>query len=271
MSKTTIKTIHGRYFDITKPFEFDYNIEEIAHALSNACRFTGHANNFYSVAQHSVFVSRMCPPGLALAGLMHDASEAFLGDVATPLKRLLPDYLRIEESVELAIAAKFGLPHPLPAEVREVDRRMLMTEKRTLLTTDEVDADHWPEGEPYDFDIRPLYPKEAKALFMERYYELARAAMSPDMPACGDWDCGQTKTCTCLPTIVPEMLTSGPPDTEGVANVTRDEFWRGGVKYVAQTATKRCDGCEFHETCGVPSYCGALRDDNREVIWVKAH
>lgn len=116
-TKSSISTVSGRFFDILKPEDYEFDIDEIATALSNICRYTGHVNKFYSVAEHSVLVSRLVPSRLALAGLLHDASEAFVGDVSSPLKRLLPDYKRIEERVQEAIADQFGLPYPFPQEV----------------------------------------------------------------------------------------------------------------------------------------------------------
>src|SRR5664279_1420110 len=90
------------------------DIEEIAHALSMICRFTGHVREFYSVAQHCTIVSDLGPACYAFTGLMHDATEAYVGDVAKPLKNMLPAYSVIEERVAQAIATRFGVINPLP-------------------------------------------------------------------------------------------------------------------------------------------------------------
>lgn len=96
-----ILTYTGLHFPLLKPEYFHFNILDIAHALSQLCRFTGHTSSFYSVAQHSVMVASLVPADQALAALMHDAAEAYLGDVSSPLKALLPDYKLIETNVEI--------------------------------------------------------------------------------------------------------------------------------------------------------------------------
>ena len=91
-TESCISVYDGEYFDLLEPDRSVYTINTIAHALSNLCRYTGHVNRFYSVAEHSVFVSLAVPKKFALEALFHDASEAFLGDVSSPLKKLLPEY-----------------------------------------------------------------------------------------------------------------------------------------------------------------------------------
>ena len=171
---STILTNEGHYFEFDHPEKHFYSIFEIAHALSNLCRFTGHVREFYSVAQHSVYVSLLCPPELAMCGLLHDASEAYLGDVASPLKRLLGDYKAIEKRVEQAICAAYKLPFPLPPEVKHADMRLLITEKRDLLPSPSQDQNIWPDFEPMQKRIRPMTPHEAERFFIYRYADLRR-------------------------------------------------------------------------------------------------
>lgn len=167
-----ILTAAGRYFDFLRPDQCQIGIEEIAHALSHICRFTGHVSQFYSVAQHSVLVSQMVPPEDALAGLLHDAAEAFIGDVSKPLKMLLPDYKAIEDRVEAAVLGAFGLPAQLPPSVKRADLQALATERRDLMPWHESRWECTEGLEPFDFKIKPLPSDFVRRQFLMRFGEL---------------------------------------------------------------------------------------------------
>lgn len=147
------------------------SIEDIAHALSNSCRFTGHVRDFYSVAQHSVLASLAVSPENALTALLHDASEAYLSDIARPIK-LQPGfgevYKEAEQRLEQAIAERFGLEWPWPAEVKWADNMLLRTEQRDLMPDT-----FRHEGEDYlPTPITPWLPREAEVRFLARFNEL---------------------------------------------------------------------------------------------------
>lgn len=172
----TIQTASGRYANLIAPLPHHIDIGDIAHALSNICRFGGHTREFYSVAQHSVLVSRIVPPEHALTALLHDAPEAYVGDVTLPLKRLLPDYRTIEASIWLVIASNFGLPVDLPSCVKRADLVLLATERRDLMKEQDTP---WPvlDGvSPLPDWINPWMPTHARAEFEMRYWDLRKVA-----------------------------------------------------------------------------------------------
>lgn len=171
-----ILTCAGRKFFFNDPDRGGFSIPEIAAPLSRLCRFTGHTNKFYSVAQHSVFVSHVVPPEFALEALLHDGSEAFITDISSPLKALLPEYMALEQKVQTAISDFFGVKAPpMSPEVRRGDLIALATEKRDLMPND---ATPWPclDGiEPVDAPLVPLTPNEAEFIFVHRYTELTQS------------------------------------------------------------------------------------------------
>ncbi|WP_168404838.1 HD family hydrolase [Erwinia amylovora] len=170
-----IQTLSGKKFDYLHATIDDIEIEDIATALSNICRFSGHLPEFYSVAQHSVLCSRLVPPEFAFEALMHDAAEAYCQGIPAPLKALLPDYRRIEASVDELIRIKFSLPTTQSAVVKYADLTMLATERRDL---DIDDGTLWPvlEGIPTSdmIQVVPLWPGQAYGIFMARFNELQR-------------------------------------------------------------------------------------------------
>lgn len=171
-----IQTLSGKHFDYLNAQTDDVDIEDIATALSNICRFAGHLPEFYSVAQHSVLCSQIVPQEYAFEALLHDAAEAYCQDIPAPLKKLLPDYRRIETLVDDLIRSKFGLAMHQSDLVKYADLTMLATERRDL----EIDnGTHWPilEGIPASdlIQIHPLRPGQAYGLFMNRFNELNEA------------------------------------------------------------------------------------------------
>lgn len=153
-------------------------IEDVAASLSKTARFNGHTqgNLAYSVAQHSVVVSRLCPTK-PLAGLLHDAAEAYLGDIAKPVKmeidRLTGGLLtQIEDRILRAVSEAFLVPYGdlICPEVKGADKVALATEKRDLMG-----EEPWPWHplpEPAEFELCPWGPKLAREMFLDRFREL---------------------------------------------------------------------------------------------------
>jgi uncharacterized protein len=166
----------GRFYPID-PQPGDINIEDIAHALSMQCRYGGHIDRFYSVAEHCVLMSEAVPQEYALEALMHDATEAYVVDVPRPVKRYLPEYRVIEDNVWAVLGAKFGFPPRMSAAVKEADNRILVNEKRALFAkaeywpgTDELEPLRWDDGE--DVTIFAASPETAEAAYLYRFKEL---------------------------------------------------------------------------------------------------
>jgi uncharacterized protein len=171
-----IQTYTGRAFSYVNPSPNDVDITDIAVALSRIPRYLGHTSQFYSVAQHCANAV-ICPEAgcgrnhVAQWALLHDAAEAYMGDLPGPLKRLLPDYSAIEDAVLAAIAQRFGLPPCMPPEIKLIDRRLLATEFRDLQGEP---LKGWSAGaEPYgDMVIRGLGPDLAAAGFLAEFKRL---------------------------------------------------------------------------------------------------
>ncbi len=171
-----IQTFTGRAVWPLDPRPGDICAVDIAHALANLCRFTGHCRAFYSVAEHSINVSHRVPQEDALWGLLHDAAEAYLCDLPAPLKRL-PEfafYREAEAWLMAAICERFGLPSQQPASVTEADARMLATEARDLMAPPPM---RWElEAAPYSFTMSaPLKPGAAETSWLGRFDTLVAA------------------------------------------------------------------------------------------------
>jgi hypothetical protein len=169
----SIQTFTGRIFYPLDPRESEVVIEDIAHALSNKCRFSGHSLRYFSVAEHSVIVSLLCPQDIALWGLLHDASEAYLIDLPTPLK-YLPEfawYRKLEEKVTNVIMNRFSLPQKEPKLVKTADKTCLVTEKRDNMRVTFEWENKYKEM-PIPTKLNCLLPEQAEKLFLARYHEL---------------------------------------------------------------------------------------------------
>ena len=174
-----LQTVSGRWVNPFDPDPEQLDPGDIARALANQCRFGGHSRAFYSVAQHSVIVSRLVEErgGDAedvFAALMHDASEAYLGDMPHPLKHRSPlgaAFKEAEQHLEAAIRARFGIRADVP-EIKRADRALLATERRAFST----ESWRWPElegVEPLDLELEAWPPDRAAEEFAARFAQLA--------------------------------------------------------------------------------------------------
>lgn len=170
-----IGLLSGAQFNYNRPEESDVTLDDLASALSNICRFSGHLPCFYSVAQHLVNTSYLVPPEHAFDALMHDTAEAFTNDLPTPLKWALPIFKELEVKIEAAMAKKFGFNYPYPPDVEIADTQMLILEKLYVKKDDRP----WPNYEGIEVDhlvdkvdLKPWQPIRAKREFLERFEEL---------------------------------------------------------------------------------------------------
>lgn len=163
-------TRSGNKFFPLDPRPEEILIDDISFALSNISRFGGHVE-FYSVGEHSCHVCDACPPALKLLGLMHDATEAYLGDVVRPLKHQLPDYQAAESMLWGIIAQKFNLPVDTSA-IKPLDNRALLAERNQLME-EGPNTRHWYWDHagllPLDFRIGNWPPIVTRMEFMKRY------------------------------------------------------------------------------------------------------
>lgn len=168
----TIKLRSGSYFDLANPSAGQFTLSDIAGALSKICRFGGHCKRFYSVAEHCVHCANVAEDdGLSVehrrAVLLHDATEAFCGDVVKPLKNMLPEYSAIEERVKAAIAEKFGVDFDEARNnIRQIDLALLIAERDSMFNTDGVTWTGEADARKLRVEFRYWTPRDAEAGFM---------------------------------------------------------------------------------------------------------
>ncbi len=167
-----INTVSGLRFYPLDPRPEEIIASDIAWSLSMICRFNGGLRRFFSVAQHCVMVAENVPPDLALAGLLHDASEAYVGDVITPLKAILDGkFKELEHRIDRAIFEKFEVAYPMDPEIKAADKRAVATEIRDLTPA----SVYWQPGtEPFVPVIEPWDQEMAYNTWMWKFQELRK-------------------------------------------------------------------------------------------------
>lgn len=201
MEKPWIQTNSGTHIT---PFNInvkDIRIEDIAHSLSNICRWGGHCRIFYSVASHSLAVSDIAwkladqlgydPVVYAFEGLLHDAPEYATGDIPTPIKVNLPDFLELEDSIQAEFATKFNLPRHMSAVVQIADRIALIEEASYILNVKPqwlhqyiIDIEnsplvlrsinHYFGNVIHTIHDRSLTTEKTKQRFLEEFFDLGK-------------------------------------------------------------------------------------------------
>lgn len=162
-----ISTWSGGYIDPLDPNPLDINLADVAHALARLCRYNGHVEGFLSVARHSIWVSERVwsetgDTTLALSGLLHDGAEAYLSDVPRPVKRQLAEFQAYDAAMDEAVMRAFGLPFPIPAEVMDADRHVLLNVELPS-----------PAGARHTWNS---HPAEDERDFLKRYSDLRQRA-----------------------------------------------------------------------------------------------
>ena len=170
-----IHTFSGIAFDLLNPKPEMILIEDIVHSLSLINRFNGAARFPYSVAQHSLYVAGLLPPKLKLHGLLHDAPEAYVGDMVSPLKKIMTEYKEVEAGIARVVAKVFGLARPAPPEVKKADLAVLSAEREQVL---QPSYGPWYKDFPLPADIhieemswvqvKELFSSELNALLTNR-------------------------------------------------------------------------------------------------------
>lgn len=173
ITRYSIKLSNGTMHDLKDPWRFEPDVGVIAHALANTCRFNGHTKRFYSVAEHSLRVCNLVPDRYKLQALLHNAAEAYVGDVVTPLGRMLGanwDLLKRDHDhwIWNHFISKQYFQDWAP-EVKHADMIMLATEARDLMGGG---CDGLPE--PLAGVIPLQQPYDMAALFIKRFEELTR-------------------------------------------------------------------------------------------------
>lgn len=173
-----IITSTGQYVDLLNPKPETIKVRDIAHHLSLTYRFNGATVYGYSVAQHSIYVSKIVDPEFAFVALLHDATEAYLGDMVSPLKRCLDEYRTIEKNMWRVMAKLFDVPYGLPNEVRVADLQAYMKERICLIDTPYQNDPVENQVDPLQVPSLPIdewkEPGRVENEFINRYLDLLR-------------------------------------------------------------------------------------------------
>lgn len=165
-----ITTYTGKQIDIFNLQLEDICIQDIAHSLSLQCRAMGHLDRFYSVAEHCYWLSLVVPPELSLEALLHDASEAYITDIPTPIKDAIPQIRTVEKYIQGTISEAFNLSSNYNQLIKKWDREMFIKETQFCFT--EFDSRDIRIKEIDSLELIGMKPTQIEKLFLARYKEL---------------------------------------------------------------------------------------------------
>lgn len=184
----TLKVAAGHYVDLVNPDPDSIDITSIGIALSNTCRFGGHCPVFYSVAEHSVLATMLArSDGISNDGLrailLHDAAEAYVGDMVKPLKVHLPDFQQAEQRITDAIDRAFGLDfdHWEPT-IKRYDRAMLKAEKIAMWPEDKERWEGFGDDPPRSVQFQYFGPFAMRGVFLSMAENLGLVSMPRTEP-----------------------------------------------------------------------------------------
>jgi 5'-deoxynucleotidase YfbR-like HD superfamily hydrolase len=170
--RNTIKVSAGHYVDFMNPDPATIEISSVAAGLSKICRFGGQCPQFYSVAEHCIHATALAvSDGLVgdvlRAVFLHDAAEAYIGDMVKPLKVMMPEYAVVERRMEAAIEKAFGVEFlRWENTIKFFDRAMLKAEKTTMWPNDAEEWEGFSEIEDRDVPLRFWRPDQAEWQFL---------------------------------------------------------------------------------------------------------
>jgi hypothetical protein len=175
MKRSFVRTFSGAEVDLLHPTQESLRIEDIAHHLSKLDRYNGAGAYPYSVGQHCLLVAEVLPPLLKLWGLLHDATEAYLGDVVAPLKSLCSDYRFIEQNLMKHIACRFGLSLPRPSAIKTADKGIMVAEMHQVMNWPDLACRQEVEPAPVRIWQRPW--QAVREEFLKRFREYGGASV----------------------------------------------------------------------------------------------
>lgn len=193
------QTFLGGQFYLLDPRPEEVDIRDIAHALSQACRYRGMCLRFYSVLEHSMLLATYAQTVLGkslkdiLLALLHDAHEAYTGDITSPVKNMYPEIRDFERTIQDMIQAKYGLAGGKPEWLDEIDQRIRWDEKASLMVP-RKDWQGMHEGGALGVAVQCWEPHRAEGIFLGAFNTIqaalqaeakVKATFDPNCEACG--------------------------------------------------------------------------------------